>query len=114
MTSASTRLRRLSRAERVVARSCSAPAKASRKSVVTGKNCGRANDLAISLVDQFLEDLTTGAEAGFNLRERVAAVRLPDDEVGRALQQGQKRNEREKKPAPETAEFGASGITSIR
>ena len=85
------------------------PGKSFEKSVVTGKNCSRANDLPISLVDQFLEDLTAGAEAGFNLRKRMAAVRLPDDEVGRALQQGQKRNERKKKPAPETAESELQG-----
>ena len=112
MTSASTRPRRLSSADRVVARSCSAPAKASRKAWSRGKNCGRANDLAIALVDQFLEDLTAGTEAGVNLRERVATVGLPDDEVGRALQQGQKRNERKK--AGSNCGIGASGITSIR
>ncbi len=61
------------------------------KSVVARKDCGRACDLKIALLDEFLENLRSGAQARFDLSERVLAIGPPHHEIRRALQQRQKR-----------------------
>lgn len=79
------------------------------KSVITRKDGGRARDLLVALIDQPFENLRADPETGIDLGEGVLAVRLPDDEISGALQQGQERDEREKKPAPETAKLKTQG-----
>ena len=79
------------------------------KSVVARENCRRRRDLPVTLFDQFLENLCARAQARVNLREGVLAIRVPDDEIGNALQERQERDEKEEKPAPETAKLKPQG-----
>lgn len=61
------------------------------KGVIARKNGGRSRDLLVALLDQFFENAGAGPEAGFDLSEGVAPIRLAHDKVSRALQQRQER-----------------------
>ena len=77
--------------------------------VVAREDRRRARDLLVALLDQFFENLRAGAQAKINLRKSVLAIRVPDDEISRALQEGEERDQREEEPAPETAEVKPQG-----
>src|SRR5260370_6030615 len=74
------------------------------KSVIARKDCRGARDLKIALLDQLFKNLFTCAQAQFNLRERVFAILSLNDEIIDALQQRQKRDQKEEEPSSETAE----------
>jgi hypothetical protein len=77
--------------------------------VIARENRGCVRDLLVALLDQLLENLRAGAQARVNLRESMFAIGVPDDEVGCALQEGEKRDQRKKEPAPETAKVKPQG-----
>ena len=79
------------------------------KGVVARENCSRTRDLLVTLLDQFLENLGARAQARVNLRNGVLAIRVPDNEIGNALQQRQERDEKEEEAAPETVELKPQG-----
>ena len=82
--------------------------------MIARKNRRRAGDLLIALLDQFLENLRSSSQTRFNLRERMLAVCVPDEEISRTLQERQKRKEEKEEPASETAESKVSAISSGR
>src|SRR5260370_1166354 len=55
-------------------------------------------------LDQLFKNLCACAQARFNLRERVFAIRSLNDEISDTLQQRQKRDQKEEEPSSETAE----------
>jgi hypothetical protein len=73
------------------------------KGVISGKNSGGTSDLLITLVDQFFENLCARAQTRVNLSERMLPVSATNNEIGRALEQRKKGNQKEKQPASETA-----------
>jgi len=73
------------------------------KRMIARENGGRGRDLLVTLFDQLIENSGAGAETGFDLGEGMAPIGLPDDKIGRALQQRQERNQEKKQPATETA-----------
>ena len=79
------------------------------KSVIAGNNGRCARDLLVALFDQPNENPGAGAEARFDLRKRVLPVGVPNEEIGRALQKRQERDQKKQKPAPETAETEFQG-----
>jgi hypothetical protein len=74
------------------------------KCMIARENGGRGRDLLVTLFDQLIENSGAGAETGFDLGEGMAPIGLPDDKIGRALQQRQERNQEKEEPATETAE----------
>ena len=70
--------------------------------MIARENCGCVRDLLVALFDKFLENLRPGAQPRVNLRVSMLAIRMPDDQIGCALQQSKERDEREEEPAPET------------
>jgi hypothetical protein len=72
--------------------------------VISRKNGGRGRDLLVTLFDQLFENAGTAAEAGFNLRQGMLSISLPDEKVDCALQQRQERNQEKEQPASKTAE----------
>ena len=109
MRSALIRPRKLSKADKVVARSWSAPAKASRKAWSRERI---AAVLVICWLRSSINFLKTCAPA--RKRESICAtgvfaIRVPDNEICNALQQRQERDEREEEPAPETAKLKPQG-----
>jgi hypothetical protein len=74
------------------------------KGMIAGKNRGGRGNLSVALIDQSFENPRAIAQTCFDCSERVLAIGLPDDEIGSALQQSQKRNKKEKQPATEAAE----------
>ena len=74
------------------------------KRVITRKNGGRGRDLLVTLFDQLFENAGTASEVGFNLRQSMLSISLPDEKVDCALQQRQERNQEKEQPASKTAE----------
>jgi hypothetical protein len=72
--------------------------------MITRENGSRGCDLLVTLFDELIENSGAGAKTGFDLGKGVAAIRLPDDKIGRALQQRQEGNQEKEQPATETAE----------
>ena len=77
--------------------------------MIAGQNRRHIRDLPVALLDQFLENLRAGMQAGFDLSKCVSAIGLPNDEVSRALEQRQESNQEKEQPAPETAESKFQG-----
>ena len=72
--------------------------------MITRKNGGRGRDLLVTLLDQLFENAGTASEVGFNLRQGMLSISLPDEKVDCALQQRQERNQEKEQPASKTAE----------
>ena len=79
------------------------------KSVITGNDRRCARDLLVALFDQPNENPGAGAEARFDLRKRMLPVGVPDEEIGRALQKRQERDQKKEEPAPESAKTEFQG-----
>ena len=77
--------------------------------MIARQNRRHLRDLPVSLFDQFLENLSAGAQARLNLGKRMQAIGVPNDKISRALQQRQQSDQEEKQPAPETAELKFQG-----
>ena len=77
--------------------------------MVTRKNGGCGRDLLIALFDQPSEDLCSRTQASLDLSARVLAIGLPDYEVSGTLQQSQESDEKEEKPASESAKLEPQG-----
>lgn len=56
------------------------------------------------LGDELLEDVCSTPQSRFDLSQSVFAVGVADDEVGRALEERQKADEKDDEPTTETAE----------
>jgi hypothetical protein len=55
--------------------------------MITRKNgCGVSN-LLVAAANQLFENLCSRLQARFNLSQRMLTVRVPDNEIGDALQQ---------------------------
>jgi hypothetical protein len=74
------------------------------KSVVAGKDCCRACELKIALLDELLENLCASAQASVDLSARVLAIGPLHYEIGGALQQRQKRDQKKEEPSSKTVE----------
>jgi len=74
------------------------------KGVIAREDRRRAGDVLIPLLDQLLRNPRTVPQARVDLRERVLSVGVPDQKVGRGLQERQQRDKEKKQPAAETAE----------
>jgi hypothetical protein len=60
--------------------------KSNLKSVVARKDCRRAGDLKIALLDELLENVRARAQPRFDLRQGVLAIGALHHEVSGALQ----------------------------
>ena len=74
------------------------------ESVIAGEDHGGAGELLVVLSDELLEDARPTPQACFDLGQSVLAIGVADDEVGRALEEGQKADQKNDEPAAEAAE----------
>ena len=77
--------------------------------VIARKYRGGICDLLVALFDELLENLRAGAQPSVDFREGMFAIGVPNDKIGRALQESEKRDQRKKEPAAETAEMKPQG-----
>ena len=58
---------------------------------------------SVALLDQFFENLRAALQTRLDLSNGVLPIRASNDEIGRALEQRQKRDQEKKQAAAETA-----------
>lgn len=77
--------------------------------MIARKYRGCICDLLVALFDELLENLRAGAQPSVDLRKGMFAIGVPDDEIGRALQESEKRDQRKEEAAAETAKMKPQG-----
>src|SRR5205814_4903139 len=73
------------------------------KSVIARQKGRGSGNLLVALLDQLFENLRAALQAGLDLSNGVLAICASNDQIGRALEQRQKRDQEKKQAAAKTA-----------